>query len=428
MKIKSFSVRSYRSFEHEATIELRPLTLLFGYNSQGKSVLLRTLPLLASSVQGSASSPLNLGTELTREGSFTHLLCRLNASSSLSFGLTMESQGGELERLDLQLREDSKSRRQFVERLRICTTDVEPPIDLTWDLDLSNGTSLTYEATLGSEKWTVPLTFEGITPAYASSEPAEVTGRLRAMQLGLRTLAAQTHWLSALRKVPQRWASYRRRLDKLGTDGTGVSEILAADALEGGEVLALVSSWFERATGFRLRLPEGAGRTEADIFSLEISPKDNSAMGIPIVDTGEGMIQVLPVLVLVAMATLGKLGNAPVLAIEHPELHLHPAAHADLAEVFCEAARSDGPSLLVETHSENLLRRVQLAIAKEEISPDQVLVYWIRQDDDGHSIAEAITFDKLAVPVGYTWPPGVFSEASELARELALKRRQLRSS
>lgn len=310
MKIKNFSVKNYRSFEDETSIELRPLTLLFGYNSQGKSALLRTLPLLAASVRGPASSPLNLDTELSREGGFANLLCRLNGTPSLSFGLGFESQPGELERLEIRLREDSKSRRQFVEHLHVRTTEVEPAMDLDWDLEFPNGAPLNYKA----------------------------------------------------------------------------------------------------------------------IFSLEISPRDQQSLRIPIVDTGEGMIQVLPVLVLAAMAKVGRLGESPILALEHPELYLHPAAHAELAEIFCEVARGDGPTLLVETHSENILRQVQLAIARGEIKPEQVLIYWIRQDAVGRSTAEPIEFDELAIPVGYKWPTGVFSEASELASKLISLRRQLRLS
>ena len=40
MYIQSFTLKNYRSFVDRTTIELRPLTLLFGYNNSGKSALL----------------------------------------------------------------------------------------------------------------------------------------------------------------------------------------------------------------------------------------------------------------------------------------------------------------------------------------------------------------------------------------------------
>ena len=138
------------------------------------------------------------------------------------------------------------------------------------------------------------------------------------------------------------------------------------------------------------------------------------------------MVQVLPVLVLGVQALQGELGTDAVLTIEHPELHLHPAAERELAGFFCELARHEGaPRTLMETHSENFLLRVQLAIARGELAPERVLVYWVQELEDGSGQADPITFDALGRPVGDRWPPGVFSEDVEQARQLVLERRKV---
>jgi predicted ATPase len=104
--------------------------------------------------------------------------------------------------------------------------------------------------------------------------------------------------------------------------------------------------------------------------------------------------------------------------VEHPELHLHPVAHAPLAEFFCGLAVLDrATTAVIETHSENFLLRVQIAIAKGELPADEVIVHWIRALDDG-SVVDTITFDDAARPLGAGWPPGVFSEDLVQAREL----------
>ena len=137
------------------------------------------------------------------------------------------------------------------------------------------------------------------------------------------------------------------------------------------------------------------------------------------------MAQVLPVVVLGCLARLGYLPNDSILAIEHPELHLHPMAHAELAALFCEVAvASQGPTVVIETHSENLLLRVQIAIARGEISKQDVIIHWLRASDDGLSVIDTITFDDSARPQGSSWPPGVFREDTEQARTLIELRRQ----
>ena len=49
--LSAFRVREYRCFRDWTEIELRPLTLLFGYNGAGKSALIRLLPALMESVR-----------------------------------------------------------------------------------------------------------------------------------------------------------------------------------------------------------------------------------------------------------------------------------------------------------------------------------------------------------------------------------------
>jgi predicted ATPase len=49
--LSRFTVENYRAFARAQAIEVRPLTLFFGWNSGGKSALVRFLPLLAESVR-----------------------------------------------------------------------------------------------------------------------------------------------------------------------------------------------------------------------------------------------------------------------------------------------------------------------------------------------------------------------------------------
>ena len=62
MRLARFSVENYRAFVDRASLELRPLTLLFGYNSAGKSALLRFLPIIGASSSSGQISPLALDT------------------------------------------------------------------------------------------------------------------------------------------------------------------------------------------------------------------------------------------------------------------------------------------------------------------------------------------------------------------------------
>jgi len=135
-------------------------------------------------------------------------------------------------------------------------------------------------------------------------------------------------------------------------------------------------------------------------------------------DVGIGVSQVLPVLVS-AYASQQK-----IIAIEQPEIHLHPALQAELGDIFIESALSgSGNTFLLETHSEHLILRIlrriretsenELGNGATPITPDQVAVLYVQPGKKGSEV--------LHIPVNQEgeferpWPQGFFAER---AREL----------
>jgi predicted ATPase len=95
-------------------------------------------------------------------------------------------------------------------------------------------------------------------------------------------------------------------------------------------------------------------------------------------DVGFGISQFLPILV----ADL-QLSNQSILMIEQPEIHLHPSVQANLADYFIEQVTKTEKRYVIETHSEYLLNRFRLLIAKGTINPSDVSVYFFENSLDG---------------------------------------------
>jgi hypothetical protein len=91
---------------------------------------------------------------------------------------------------------------------------------------------------------------------------------------------------------------------------------------------------------------------------------------VSIADVGLGVSQVLPVLVALIVAKPGQL-----VYIEQPEIHLHPKAQVKLADIIC-AASSRGVIVVIETHSALLVRSIQTLIAKGEMDNEKAIFHW----------------------------------------------------
>jgi predicted ATPase len=130
-------------------------------------------------------------------------------------------------------------------------------------------------------------------------------------------------------------------------------------------------------------------------------------------DVGIGISQVLPVLV-TAYASSNK-----ILAMEQPEIHLHPALQAELGDVFIESALGERRNtMILETHSEHLILRIMRRMretAQKKIGPGQlpvrpsdVAVLYINADSSGAKVLE-LRLDNEGTLLD-PWPGGFFEE------------------
>jgi len=136
-------------------------------------------------------------------------------------------------------------------------------------------------------------------------------------------------------------------------------------------------------------------------------------------DVGAGISHVLPILVS-AYYEADKL-----IAVQQPELHLHPALQAELADVFIESALKDsiGPDhgrnrFILETHSEHLLLRIMRRMRETangslpegipQICPDDVAVLYVERLGN-KSIIREMPLNETGELVK-AWPGGFFEE------------------
>ncbi|OAD23741.1 hypothetical protein THIOM_000417, partial [Candidatus Thiomargarita nelsonii] len=139
----------------------------------------------------------------------------------------------------------------------------------------------------------------------------------------------------------------------------------------------------------------------------------------PLIDSGFGYSQVLPILVKGLLAKPGQ-----TLVVEQPELHLNPALQVRLAD-FLVAMVCTGKQLLIETHSEHIVDAIRVLYAEDETGQleNKCRIFFIDTELDKPSVLQLDIKKDGSVP---DWPQHFFGEAASLTGRLLRAQKKFR--
>jgi predicted ATPase len=216
--------------------------------------------------------------------------------------------------------------------------------------------------------------------------------------------------VSPLRAHPKRYyfldkANINTVLDTL--DGNSLTEILKENA----NVKSKVNSWLKT---FGLHVD--VSTLQDVIHKLKIN---QHSLDLDITDVGFGISQILPVIVQGFLSF-----DNSLTMIEQPEIHLHPKMQADLADLFIDVVVGTNNQklnfgkkqypiakkyLLIETHSEYLLRRLRRRISEGKIMAQDVAIYFVLppKEKNGSAIIEEKEVSEDGV---FEWPQDFYAD------------------
>ncbi|ABF62549.1 hypothetical protein TM1040_3580 (plasmid) [Ruegeria sp. TM1040] len=189
------------------------------------------------------------------------------------------------------------------------------------------------------------------------------------------------------------------------------------DSLSTGQKRSF-SDWVESIFGYGVELKSHEGH-----ISIHLKAGEKS---VNVTDTGYGVSQILPVLATVWWSSrrtterwgipYGRRQAIRTIAIEQPELHLHPAHQAKLADVFVKGIKLGQSetninivNILIETHSEALINRLGELIELGSISSDDVQVIVFAAEDDINSPTRMSVANFDSNGALENWPFGFFN-------------------
>ena len=360
----------------EVNAPLAPITGFFGTNSSGKTSLLQALLLMKQTTESvDQQQVLEFGNEKTLVdlGGFDQVIFERDTQKKLKLGISYIST-------------------QFMEI---------SPIQFTSYVSLVNSQvaleNFSYD--LGQQGFGVnPFATSTPRPAqkfyrFSGEERSESNQRLlNLFELSFEHVLSEIVYLGPLRDYPKRTYSWSGAApSNVGKQGENTIAALLAARVGGNKVgdtpleeyIALQLKQLGLIDSFRLEeLREGTNIFRVLVRKTPESPE------VSLTDVGFGVSQVLPVLVLCYYVPEGS-----TVILEQPELHLHPSVQSGLADVFIDAYQKRGVQIIIESHSEHLLRRLQRRIAEEKIGTTDVNLYFCSLEH-GESKLEALQLDE----------------------------------
>lgn len=441
-------LQNFRSWSDTGDLRLKPITAFFGANSSGKTSLLQSLVLLK---QTATASDQRLVFHYGGNGS---------AVDFGDYGSLAKKDGPLAIGLDWETPEPMKVSYWHGDQEMVAAEARSLGFEVQVESQKSGGPAsvngFTYrvgEARFGLRrgKRTYDVFVAGIenfltqmrgrphllsTPVKCYGFPAEARARytnadfMNDLESGLKQQLDLVRYLGPLRARPDRryiWSGTAP--EDMGVAGENVVAALLASRARGRVIkhdptprtwkrtveqqVAACLQQMHLIHDFKVvELSKGTG-----VFAVNVRQSRRSPW-TPLPDVGFGVSQILPVLVLCFYAPEGA-----TVVLEQPELHLHPLAQAALGDVLLNAAKIRRIQILLESHSEHLLLRLQRRIAEQEASANDIALYFCRISD-GDSSAEHLELDDYGTISD--WPEQFFGDSfGEVAeRTMAIQKRR----
>ena len=459
--LRRLSLRNFKCWEH-GEISFGRITGLFGANSSGKTSFGQLLLLLKQTKDSTDRGlALHLNGRFVRLGTALDVISRHDRGRTLEFKLEFDgpaalslpdSENGERFEIkdagirsiaaEAEIRGGAFRGRRLSYGVGGACFSLKPNPRKSGVFDLLGdvpGTEFEFKRSKGR-----PSNRSGPVTTYQFPDAVR-TGYLNSsfladLEAEFERALDRVHYLGPLREAPSRdYLWERSRPADIGEKGERtIAALISSEQRQYWQNLAkykkkwplgyIVAHWLRELSlleDFKVsEIAEGSNRYEVRVQTARRSPS------VLLTDVGFGVAQVLPVLTLLYYVPEGS-----TVLLERPELHLHPMAQAELADVIIHSATHRNIQVILESHSEHLLLRMQRRIAESkaeqqqsegtshQVVADNFKFYFCRRDKRVSRIQE-LELDSYGNILN--WPENFFGDAfseaaaAELARLRAI--------
>jgi predicted ATPase len=381
------SVDGFKSL-HKLSIEIRPLTVLIGLNSSGKSSVLQVLEVLKQSVMVNTYNLVTRG-HLANLGSVGDILSKNKGKKELEIAIG----GKRAQFLDPPFSRNTEYGYSFTidtrgmksysatiksGQITLGATHERRMAHTGLKIEFSKGTiSFSKQMMIGR-----PFRYDGAEGLEEGFDYDSITQRfLEVIALDLKDFRL----VPAMRGVSSTSFPLEASSSEDLVDSSNLyaqtKRFVSTVVYESPSIERKVNKWINRITGVTIKartVPDKQGSIEAS-RNYEVN----------LVNEGFGTNQLVHMFAQVAQSSVNS-----IIGIEEPEVHLHPKAQSELAKVLIEIVKEENKRLILTTHSEHILYRILIEVAKGTLKPEDLAIYHFKLSGDGVTQVERLKPDE----------------------------------
>jgi len=407
-------LKNFRAFREEIDVRIRPITILIGRNSAGKSTLIKFLLMLQQTLESSEGDFFATEGRHVSLGTFSDLKNSLSRSNSFQF--TLELKTNDLPDPKIQQIREQLQKSKPVKNLEGDITNLN--IELTTSSTIlaqdpiTEETTFRVDSTVPAEELTAEFCVFGSIP-YKKSTKAKHTVTCKIG--GKKVLKKEENNIRRTRflsfPLPNNPVEIiKSAFDNLYLDGIRhdiISMRHLSPVREESERSVILGSPPPDDVGHRGEyamphlqrlLDEGGEKADfmlkhiesvVDIEDVKFKPQvkglipefraKNKSTGAEayLADFGFGVSQCIPIFVQGALLNKGQL-----LIVEQPEAQIHPTAQLEMGSFFADLWNQRKVPCLIETHSENIILRLRLLICQKKLDSQDVSIAYFYIDNN----------------------------------------------
>lgn len=402
--IKTITIKGYKSISEEQSIDIKPLTILAGANSSGKSSFIQPLLLMKQTLEASYDAgPLLLNGSNINFTSMEQFLSKTENTQFDTFHVGIEADERKIqvyykkendsltiEKMDFEdfsnvlFGNDHLTVKKVTINQNMTSDEVSPLVSHHF-MD-NNGNEL--------YKWCIArfkcfLSVSSYEPL--EKKPESVTSLWDYIASPIDRNIRKIIHLSGIRGNPSR----NYPVTGIGNDNlfSGNFENYVASIIHNWKKeknIKKLNSLKEDLDILGINKDVDTNKINDAQIEIKVSRSKNSNKEdlVNISDVGLGVSQALPILVALNVAKENQ-----IVYIEQPELHLHPKAQVNMAKVLAKASKR-GVKVVIETHSSLLLLAIQTLVAKNELDKSLLKLHWFTQDKFGNTRVSSADLDE----------------------------------